>query len=115
MRPANLSRSQRSPGRRAGEADLRDRAEPVSRFGDELLDPRGERAGLLLQVLADRTELALDAAAVLLDRPLDAVTALTQFALELGPRAADLALEAVAGGGATPLVALELALDRLLG
>ena len=81
------------------------------RVGDELLDSCANDAGLLLQVLADRAHLALEAPPVLLDGALDAAATLAQLALELGARLADLALEAVAGGRAAALVALDLALE----
>src|SRR5690349_19392494 len=110
MGPANLARGWRSPRRQAGEADLGDGREPLLGVGDELLDACRHPAGL--QVLADRAQLALDAAPVLLDAALDAVATLAQLALELGPGAPDLALEPVAGGHAAALVTPQLTLNR---
>src|ERR1700679_3395696 len=112
MRPANLSLRCALQGARRGKSwELRDRGDPVLRLGDELLDPGADRAGLLLEVLAHRPDLTLDAAAVLLHRALDDRAALTQLTLELGPRAPHLTLEPVARAGAAALVALELTLD----
>jgi hypothetical protein len=70
---------------------------------------------LLLEILAHRAQLALDTTPILPNRALDQAPALPELALEPRARPANRALEAVAGGRAASLVALELTLERRTG
>ena len=87
------------------------RADQALRVCDESLDPCAHRVGLLLEIPSHGGYLTIQSAAILAHGLLDQATALAHLALHTRPRAANLALEAVAGSGAAALVALELALE----
>src|SRR3954447_26898611 len=102
--------SPRSPSLRAG------RGGTGSRLGERLRHVAGDGRDAVLQTLSAAGEVALadvlggaadgrvDDALVALRQARDLVAALTQLALELGPRALELTLELVAGTDATALV-----------
>lgn len=90
---------------------LGSRADQPLRVGDELLDPRADRTGLLLEIPAHRAYLTLESAAILADAALDAGAPLAELTLEPSAGPADLTLEAVASGDAAALVASQLAPD----
>ena len=87
------------------------RADQALRVGDESLDPGGDRARLLLDVPPHRGYLTVQATPVLVHGSLNQTPALAKFTLYPGASPANLALEAIAGGGAATLVALELAVE----
>ena len=90
---------------------LRGRVQPALCLGNEPLEPGRDETRLAAEVLAHRTDLALEAAAVLAHGPLDAGSTVAKLALDPRAGLADLPLEPVACGCAAALVALELALD----
>src|SRR3982074_1217004 len=103
MCAGTLSRSGASP-RRAGEVnELGGSRHALLRGVDDLLDALLRGLALLLEVAADRLELALHARAVALRGADRTGAALTELTLHARARALDAALGAVAGGRATAL------------
>jgi hypothetical protein len=81
----------------------------------QFLYPLAHDRRLFFKIFTYLTNLALKAAAVLLDGLLYDAPTLAQLTLELRPSPANLTLEAVAGRGAATLVALELTLEAGAG